>query len=64
MSYSYNRQLGIFNMHYHIDMITHDTVFGEPVGVTGGSKVVTHREQMNCKSKHSEAGLNRQPSGY
>ena len=27
-------------MHYHIDMKTHDTGFGEPVGGTGVSKLV------------------------
>ena len=32
----------IFYMHYHIDMITHDAAFGEPVGGTGGRKLVTH----------------------
>ena len=34
-----DRELGIFYMHYHIDMITHGMVFGEPVGGTGGGQV-------------------------
>ena len=36
-------------MHFHIDMITYDTAFGEPVGGTGGSKLVIHRYRVNCK---------------
>ena len=27
-------------MHYHTDMMTHDMAFGEPVGGTGGSKLL------------------------
>ena len=41
MPYSYNRQLGIFYMHYHVDMITHDTAFGEPVDDAGRGKLMT-----------------------
>ena len=43
MPYSYDRSLGIIYMHYHIDVTTHDVAFGEPVGGTGGSKLVTCR---------------------
>ena len=34
-------EIGIFFMYYHIDMITHDTAFLEPVGGTGGDKLIT-----------------------
>ena len=33
----------MFYYDHHIDMITHDMAFGKPVGVTGGSKLVTGR---------------------
>ena len=35
MPYSYYKYLGIFYMHYQIDMITHDTVFDKSIGGTG-----------------------------
>ena len=38
----------IFYMHNHIDMITHNTTFGEPVGGTGGSKLVTLTGGASC----------------
>ena len=37
MSYSHDRLLGIFYMHYHIDMITYGILFVKPVGSTGGT---------------------------
>ena len=40
---SYDTQLGIFYMHYSIDMIKHGTAFGECVGGTGGDKLITFR---------------------
>ena len=43
MPYAYDRKLRIFYMHYHIDMITHDTAFGELDSGTGESKLATHR---------------------
>ena len=51
MLHSFDKELGIFYMHYHIDMIRHGPSFGEPVGGTGGSKLVTHSQQMNCQSR-------------
>ena len=58
MPYSHDRKLsiGIFYMHYHIDMITNDTAVGEPVGGTGVSKTVTHRWQVNCQSTERRWG--------
>ena len=32
-------------MHYHVDMITHDTAFGAPVDGTGGSKLVSPKQE-------------------
>ena len=43
-------------MHYHIDTITHDMAFGEPVCGTDGGKLVTHRCQMDCESKQNGGG--------
>ena len=43
MLYFYSGKLGICYMHYHMDMITHDTALGEPVDGTGGSKLMTFR---------------------
>ena len=40
------RQIAKDILHYHIDMMTNDRAFGEPVSGTGGSKLVTCR--MNC----------------
>ena len=37
-AYSYDRWLGIFYTHYHIDMITHRTAFGKPIIGAGGDK--------------------------
>ena len=34
---------GFIYIQHHIDMITHGTAFGEPVGGNGGSKLVTRR---------------------
>ena len=28
-------------MHYHVDMITHGTAFGKPVGSTGRDRLIT-----------------------
>ena len=38
---SYNRELEIFYMHYHIDMITHEMAFGESVVSAGWDKLIT-----------------------
>ena len=51
-------------MHYIIDMIILDMVFGEPVGGTGGSKLVKCREEVNCQSKQDGGGANQKPSNY
>ena len=40
MPYSYD--ITVLYTHCHIDMITYDMVFGEPVGGFGGSNLVTH----------------------
>ena len=40
-------------MHYHLDMIIHDMAFVEPVGGTGGSKLVTRRQRVNSRSKQN-----------
>ena len=42
-SLSLQRGLGIFYMRHHIDIITDDIAFSEPVHGIGGSKSVTHR---------------------
>ena len=41
-------------MHYHIDMTQPS---GEPIGGTGGSKLVTLREKVNCQSKLNDCSL-------
>ena len=43
--YSYDRQLGIFYTHYHIDTITHGKTLAEPVGSTGLSNLVRRIDQ-------------------
>ena len=59
---SYDRQLGIFNMHYYIDQITHGTDFVQPVGDTDWSKLLTCRLQVSqCdQSECNRADTNRQ----
>ena len=60
-------KLGIFYIHYHIDKITNGTAFDEPVGGTGQSKSVTHRQQVNCQHGQSERNrtdTNHQPSNH
>ena len=44
MPYSYDIQLVIFYMNYHIDMMTHGTAFDKPVGGTVWSKLATDVE--------------------
>ena len=41
MPYSYDRQIGIFYMHYHIYTITYGTAIVDPVGSTGWTKSVS-----------------------
>ena len=43
MRYSYTDRKGLFYMNYHIDVITHDMAFVEPIDGTGGIKSVTCR---------------------
>ena len=38
-------------MHYHIDIITHDIAFIEPVSDIDGSKLVTRRQQVNGQAE-------------
>ena len=57
MPYSYDLYLGIFYMHYHIDMITHVTVFGEPVGSTGGDKLITFQQNSTFLKQMDLSGL-------
>ena len=63
MTYSIDTYQGIFYMHYHIDMIKHNTAFDKPVSGTGWSKSVTLRWQVNFPHRQSEwniAGVNHQ----
>ena len=48
----YNRWLGIFYMHYHIDMTTHGVAFDEPV--SGWSKLVICSQSVMVKVKSTE----------
>ena len=47
MSYSYDRQLGIFYMHYHMNMITRGTAFVEPVCYTDERQNPTFPKQTD-----------------
>ena len=51
-------------MYYHIDMITHNTAYDEPIGGTGGRKLVTCRYQVNCQSNQNGDGMNHQTNDY
>ena len=53
--------LGVFYMHYHIDMIMHGTFFDEPVGGTGLSKLATCR---SLASEQGRSGANQQSSSH
>ena len=41
ITYSYKKYVGIFYMHYCLDMITHGTAFDAQVSSTGWGKLVT-----------------------
>ena len=48
----------------HIDLITDDNAFGEPVRGTSKIKLVTRRLQVECQRKQKGGGANHQLSDY
>ena len=53
MSYSYDRWLGIFYMHYHIDVITYDMAFDE---------WLLHSLGVSCQREWNRTATNHQSS--